>query len=401
MVANNNPSQNFAHPLLEPDREQLRIFVEAIFHHSGDKGFASLRAFIEGTSDEKFRITPTGLSGGLDHLIEAAEDDARRAAQNPRPVVFCPPLAVFSNNRQAREVDVALGLVISVECDQHPKQARAKLEAILGPATVVIKSGGRWTNGSDVAEDKLHLHWVLAAPAAEAESRDKLRQARDLATRLVGGDASGAPLGHCYRWPGSWHRKGEPRMCVIENVTDNEIDLDSALQKLKAAVPDADLPPPRLSCANDNDDNRADGGLNDPALVPAFTRLVRTAVRAIPNDYPFDKPSRQEWINLGIAIKFALYDSKDGLAIYREWSQRSPKYDLEDNTDKAWNSFKCRGDLGYRHLDRLASMENPGWDVELFPSTVQSASSNQQQANDPPQPNAAHWSTVISRINIS
>ena len=254
-----NPAAD--HPRLEPDREQLRIFIETIFRHAGGKGFVSLRAFYEDPNDKRFRITPTGLSSdSLNFLIEAAEDDARRAAQEPRPMVFCPPLAVFSNDK-ARDIDVALGLVISVECDHHPKAARAKLEAILGPATVVVKSGGRWTNGADVAEDKLHLHWVLTVPASEVASLHKLKQARILATRLVEGDASGTPISHCYRWPGSWHRKGEPRMTVIESVTDNEIDLDTALQKLKAAAPDADLPPPRLPGGNDND-NRADGGFH-------------------------------------------------------------------------------------------------------------------------------------------
>jgi hypothetical protein len=208
MRAKNTTNPAADHPLLEPDREQLRIFIEAIFRHAGGKGFVSLRAFYEDPNDKRSRITPAGLSSdSLNFLIEAAEDDARRAAQEPRPMVFCPPLAVFSNDRQAREVDVALGLVLSVECDKHPKAARAKLEAILGPATIVVKSGGRWTNGADVAEDKLHLHWVLAVPAAAAESIQKLQHARMLATKLVEGDASGHPISHCYRWPGSWHRK--------------------------------------------------------------------------------------------------------------------------------------------------------------------------------------------------
>jgi hypothetical protein len=302
MHANNSPSARPTHPLLEPDREQLRIFVWTIFRHAGDRGFVSLRGFYEGNTTETFRISPTGLSGGLDFLVDAAEDDARRAAQSPRATVFCP---VFNNKDRARDKDVQLGLVLSAECDQHPNEARAKLEAILGPATIVVKSGGRWINGSGVAEDKLHLHWVLVVPASEVKSLQKLKQARQLATRLVGGDGSGAPINHPYRWPGSWHRKGEPRMCVIENVTDNEIDLDTALQKLQAAVPDADLPS-AASAAGDANDNRADGGLHyvqdadgegyyDSSLLPAAARLVQAAVKAIRNDFTFDQPSREFW----------------------------------------------------------------------------------------------------------
>ena len=45
---------------------------------------------------------------------------------------------------------------------------------------------------------------------------------------------------HCLRWPGSWHRKGEPRLCEIFTVNpDAEIDLDTALTALQAAAPPA------------------------------------------------------------------------------------------------------------------------------------------------------------------
>ena len=40
------------------------------------------------------------------------------------------------------------------------------------------------------------------------------------------------------RWPGSWHRKGTPRLCEIVTVNlDAEIDLDAALTALQAAAP--------------------------------------------------------------------------------------------------------------------------------------------------------------------
>jgi hypothetical protein len=111
-------------------------------------------------------LSTAKLSGGFRFLIEVAEDDARRAAQNPAPVVFCPPLAVFGNKDHAREQDLLEGLALSVECDQHPGEARAILPSLLGPATVVVKSGGRWVNGGQ-PEDKLHLHWRLKVPATK------------------------------------------------------------------------------------------------------------------------------------------------------------------------------------------------------------------------------------------
>jgi AAA domain len=228
--------------MLEPDRDQIEMFVDAIFCHAGSKGFVSLRSFFEDDDAKPARITGTELTGGLRFLIEVAEDDARRAAQHPRPVVFCPPLAIFANKSRAREQDILAGLVLSVECDERPQQARANLEQILGPATVVVKSGGHWINGSAEAEDKLHLHWRLAQPAYGNELA-KLKQVRDLAARLVGGDLSNKPICHPIRWPGSWHRKAEPRLCeIIAFNPDREIDLDTALAALKAAAPSTEKP---------------------------------------------------------------------------------------------------------------------------------------------------------------
>ena len=177
--------------MLEPARDQLEKFVDAIFRHAGGEGFVSLRAFVEGR-DKPFKIVPANLACGLGFIIDSAENNARLAAQHSQPVVFCPPLCVFNNKDHAREQDIASGLALSVECDQHPQQAREQLERLLGAATVVMNSGGRWTNGSG-EEDKLHLHWRLAHPAQGGDLA-KLKQARDLAARIVGGDPTSNPV---------------------------------------------------------------------------------------------------------------------------------------------------------------------------------------------------------------
>jgi hypothetical protein len=227
--------------MLEPARDQIEMFVDAIFRHAGSSGFVAIRSFFE-DGDKPFRMSGTALSGGFRFLCDVAEDDARRAAQNPKPVVFCPPLATFSTKQRAREQDLMAGLALSVECDEHPQQARGKLEALIGAATVVVKSGGRWTNGNGEAADKLHLHWRLAKPAQGGDLA-KLKQTRDLAARIVGGDPSNKPVCHPIRWPGSWHRKAEPRLCEIETLDpDREIDLDAALAILMKAAPGREQP---------------------------------------------------------------------------------------------------------------------------------------------------------------
>jgi hypothetical protein len=82
---------------------------------------------------------------------------------------------------------------------------------LLGPATLVVRSGGSWIDDqSGEVQDKLHLHWRLTEPTRDSATHAALKRARALAAALVGGDRSNAPTVHPIRWPGSWHRKDRP-----------------------------------------------------------------------------------------------------------------------------------------------------------------------------------------------
>jgi len=222
---------------LEPDRGQIEIFVDAMFRHAGGDGYVSVRSFL--ADNKTFRISTAKLKGGLRHLIEVAEDDARRAANAPQPATFCPPVAVFSSadGWRARQEDLLKGLALSAEIDEHPDEALNRLEEILGPATLVVKSGGQWIDSNDTPRDKIHAHWRLNRPAM-GDQLTKLKQARRLAAAIVGADTSNVPTVHCLRWPGSWHRKSGPRLCHIATAApDIEVDLDEAFELLEAAAP--------------------------------------------------------------------------------------------------------------------------------------------------------------------
>jgi hypothetical protein len=222
---------------LEPDRGQIEIFVNAIFRHA-QTGFVSLRAFFEGSNDV-FRRTPIRIiRNNLKFLCDAVEDDARRAAQHPKPVVFCPPLASFDNDKNAAEDNIVEGLTITVECDETPTDAREKLEAILGPATTVVRSGGTWNDGNGITQDKLHLHWRLATPARGKDDLDKLKRVRQICADLVNADPTSIPICHPIRWPGSWHRKNQPRLAeIVACDPDIEIELADALARLEPLAP--------------------------------------------------------------------------------------------------------------------------------------------------------------------
>jgi hypothetical protein len=224
------------------DRDHIKAFVGMLFKHATGRHWVSLRAFFEdGAGRPPFKIEPIKLNGSLDAfeaLVDQAYLIAKLAASAQDKIVFCPPIATFTNAKHAREKDLAEGLTLSVECDAHAQTARIKLEALLGPATVVVASGGRWNNPeTGKAELKLHLHFRLKRPARAKDEQEKLKKARKLATRIVGGDPSNVPLVHPIRWPGSVHRKAEPKLCrIIDCDEDAEIDLDAALEILQKAV---------------------------------------------------------------------------------------------------------------------------------------------------------------------
>ena len=144
------PQKKKAAPPPAPDRIQIETFVQALFKHATAGNWVSLRAFLDqGGSSQPFRITPIKLNGDLDVLIDRAYRDAELAARNHEKVVFCPPIATFNNSKHAREADLAEGLVLSTECDKAAPAARVKLEAVLGPATLVVAERRRVDRSRD------------------------------------------------------------------------------------------------------------------------------------------------------------------------------------------------------------------------------------------------------------
>src|SRR5262245_4712092 len=234
-------AQAAATPELEPDVDQLEILIEALFRYCSKKGLVSLRLFYQKDTGKVFDIVPVPLKDGLKPLIKAAETQARRAANFPTPLMFAPPIATFMEGAgwHARQVDLLEGPALSLELDDNPRAALAKLERLLGPATFPVRSGGRWTNPTtQEVEDKLHAHWRLKKPARGKEELEKLKELRRRATNLVNGDRTNIPVNHPIRWPGSLHRKATPRLCEIVSMEhlDNEIDLDDALEILRKAA---------------------------------------------------------------------------------------------------------------------------------------------------------------------
>lgn len=205
-------------PGLSVDAAAIEAFVVALFAHATPGNYISLRCFRE-HGGAWASISPVEVDNDLSGVIKAATEIAEFAAQEKEPTVFCPPVCTFSSRTKATEKDIAEAVAVSVECDQCPIAALGILQRLLGPPTVVVESGGIWTNPeTGAAESKLHLHWRLSKPASGADLKP-VKEARRMAAQLVGADVSTVPISHPLRWPGGVWRKQEPgRLCRIRSL---------------------------------------------------------------------------------------------------------------------------------------------------------------------------------------
>src|SRR5688500_6563188 len=136
---------------LEPDRDQIERFVNALFMHAGEGGTVSLRVFFDDELAKKrkeraYKIRPVKLNGdGREPVIDLAARLAQEAGELTRATVVCPPVATFQSGK-AEEKNVLEGLVILVEMDQRAAAGVANLREIIGRPTIVVASGGLWLN---------------------------------------------------------------------------------------------------------------------------------------------------------------------------------------------------------------------------------------------------------------
>jgi hypothetical protein len=126
----------------------------------------------------------------LDHLVDVAVQEATRAANADKKVVFCPPVCTLvapTGYGGFAESDLAEGVSISIDLDEVPPTAAKRLlSGILNrEPTVTVHTGGIFQDEHGVQEDRLHLHWRLMEPARTKEDHALLKECRDLASRIV------------------------------------------------------------------------------------------------------------------------------------------------------------------------------------------------------------------------
>ena len=333
---------------LTADGGQISRFCDALFRYA-EAGFVQFRMFCDKPA--------TGIWGtpweaadvaDLPGLFNQATRLATKAARAEPRIVFAPPVVVLRSPTSATEADVAEGVALSVDCDSDPRRGRESLTRLLGDPTAVVFSGGQW-NDPDTGEvqDKVHLHWRLQEPTRTPEDHAILKECRRLAGILAGSDHSAVPLVHPLRWPGSWHRKGEPRLVVAEINPDREIDLYEALAVLRdhigeEVVEAGDLTKPRQSST----------------LLAADVLDVVAAVSILPNlDLEWEG-----WNRIGMALWAATGGSPAGLAAWHAFSEKSPKYDALV-TNERWRHYSGSPPdrIGAGSIFHMAEQAYPGW----------------------------------------
>jgi hypothetical protein len=358
--------------MIDVDRADIARFAEALFRHCDDEGYVALRAFDGGNKVWGEWPAPQ-IANGRGNVISAAISFAEAAAKSGKNIVFCPPVTTFKSAGSAAEKDVLNGPALSIDCDEAPTRAREIIENTLGPATVTVASGGLWTDpATGEVQEKVHLHWRLTEPTRTFADHMKLKEARRLATRLVGADASAVPLVHPMRWPGSVHRKAEPRLARIINLRDDiEIELSDALELLRDAV--AAMPDKGRDHAGDYTDL---AGHQPSQFGPQAEALdIISALAAIPNS----ERDWKRWSDIGMAVWHASSGSAAGYAAFLAWSSKFAGCE-PSKTRERWEHWATSPPthIGAGTLFHLAREAWPGWEK---PSDLQ-----RRAANDPGEP---------------
>jgi hypothetical protein len=332
---------------LQADAGAIETFANALFRHATPGTYIHYRGFDEHNADAKIAVFEYAIippDGDLRQIAALAARLATLAARFSPPSNFCPPIATFSDPKKGKAEHLADGLAIQVDLDKRPQAGRDRLVAVLGPPTVIVATGGTWIDPeTNVVEDKVHAYWRLKRPARTPEEHTLLKYANEVACALVGGDRSAITPVHPMRWPGSWHRKGNPRRAFIAEINDDtEIDLGGAMAILDQA-----------------------SGLGDEGAYPTGAPCTDSTVTTAPFDeiqcwmqvIPNDDVEWSGWRNMALRIYGATGGSEDGRWLAHKWSAKSRKYNA-DNTNKAWDEIHRSppDKTGAKQLEYLACL---------------------------------------------
>src|SRR5579872_2029866 len=206
---------------VQPDIEQAFTFCRLLFQ-PGDiihfraipdkKGSGQRPVSVHYVFDDGFRET-------LHKFLLYCDVEQRAAFVLPGPV----------NGTGTKAADVLSLSAVLLDLDKgDPAASLAAAEELIGPASIVLESGGV-TEGK---QKRLHAHWLLEHKATGADIAAACKVREELAKRFGGDPAFKQPAQIC-RVPGSVHHKVKPALVKIRKAdTFRAVSLSEISRKL-------------------------------------------------------------------------------------------------------------------------------------------------------------------------
>lgn len=183
---------------------------------------------------------------------------------------FVIPGLVRPHQGGCKDEDVIAMPAIVADFDTGDALAKlAAAEEVLGPATVVVESGGSTELGP-----KVHSWWRLDSPTTDIKRVCEIQA--EIAAR-VGGDKHFGHPAQVIRVPASWHRKGDPKLVRLRTVRpEAAVRLSEICSKLrtndKPPTPTTNVIRPAvwdLNAVRFDDESNTDRVLTKPILAEA------------------------------------------------------------------------------------------------------------------------------------
>jgi hypothetical protein len=222
-----------AAPTLEPDVTQTLTFFATLFPQGRGESIC-FRAVPEPKREGAY---PSNHHYGLDqHFNTNVEGFLAYCAASSMAAFFLPGV-VEGHGTGKKDVLSLPAIVLDID-KGNPDASLAAAENMLGPATVVVESGG-----SVDGRAKLHAYWRLQN-SAEGENIARACALREELARRFGGDPAFKQAAQVIRCPGSLHLKGEPKLVQLRTVRPEAVyALNDLLAKCPGAAPKASSNP--------------------------------------------------------------------------------------------------------------------------------------------------------------
>jgi hypothetical protein len=203
---------------IEPDVEQLKIFLDVVFSYC--EGLIPVRGFVDKGQNLDDRPNNNIWIEADKHAIDKLVTFVNWAWREGSAVYVVPGTVAATGQAKAEEVIQMQTVVVDLD-DGNIAAKYEHLVDHLGLPTLVVESGGRTKEG----QPKLHVWWKLTEPATDADIQTVCRLRGDVA-RKIGGDWHFRSAHQPIRVAGSVYHKGGFRRAVTIRLHNAHVEVD-------------------------------------------------------------------------------------------------------------------------------------------------------------------------------